>query len=47
MAPSAREFIEKWRTGSAAHALNERAGAQPHFIDLCRLLGQPTPAAWK
>ena len=43
MAPSAREFIEKWRTGSAAHALNERAGAQPHFIDLCRLLGVPEP----
>lgn len=43
MAPSAREFIEKWRTGSAAHALNERAGAQSHFIDLCRLLGVPEP----
>ena len=35
-----QEFIEKWR-GSA---LNERAFAQEHFIDLCRLIGHPTPA---
>ena len=34
------EFIRKWRT----HALTERAAAQEHFIDLCRLLGHPTPA---
>lgn len=33
-------FIAKWRT----HALNERASAQEHFIDLCRLVGHPTPA---
>ncbi len=33
-------FIRKWRT----HALTERAAAQEHFIDLCRLVGHPTPA---
>ena len=30
--------------GGNAHDLNERAGAQAHFIDLCRLLGVPEPA---
>ena len=25
--------------------MNERSAAQEHFIDLCRLLGEPTPAA--
>lgn len=35
-----RQFISKWKT----HALTERAAAQEHFIDLCRLLGHPTPA---
>ena len=39
----AQEFIRKWSPGSPAHELNERAGAQPHFIDLCRLLGMPEP----
>ncbi len=39
----AREFIDKWRPGAAAHGLNERAGAQAHFIDLCRVLGVPEP----
>ena len=34
------EFIAKWRSS----ALNERAASQEHFIDLCRLLGEPTPA---
>jgi hypothetical protein len=34
------EFITRWR----ASALTERAAAQPHFIDLCRLLDEPTPA---
>ena len=34
------EFIVKWR----ASALKERSAAQEHFIDLCRLLGEPTPA---
>ena len=35
-----QEFIAKWR----ASELNERSAAQEHFIDLCRLLGEPTPA---
>ncbi len=38
MTPSV--FIHKWR-GSE---LKERSGSQEHFIDLCRLLGEPTPA---
>ena len=38
MTPAA--FIAKWR----ASELKERSGAQEHFIDLCRLLGEPTPA---
>ena len=35
------EFITKWRASSA---LKERSAAQEHFIDVCRLLGEPTPA---
>ena len=38
MTPDA--FIAKWR----ASELKESAAAQEHFIDLCRLLGEPTPA---
>ena len=34
------EFIRKWR----ASELKERSASQEHFIDLCRLLGEPTPA---
>ncbi len=34
------EFIAKWRVAQ----LKERSAAQEHFIDLCRLLGEPTPA---
>ena len=34
------EFINKWH----ASVLKERSASQEHFIDLCRLLGQPTPA---
>jgi len=33
-------FITKW----SRVTLPERAASQEHFIDLCRLLGQPTPA---
>jgi hypothetical protein len=40
-----QEFITKWGPGGPAHALNERQGAQPHFIDLCQLLGVPTPGS--
>jgi hypothetical protein len=39
----AGDFIRKWGPGSPAHELNERAGAQAHFIDLCRVLGVPEP----
>ncbi|HYV19373.1 MAG TPA: DNA methyltransferase [Verrucomicrobiae bacterium] len=35
-----QEFIRKW----SASTLKERSGSQEHFIDLCRMLGQPTPA---
>ena len=34
------EFIAKWRNSE----LKERSGSQEHFIDLCRLLGEQTPA---
>ena len=35
-----REFIHKWRPSQ----LRERQASQEHFIDLCRLLDEPTPA---
>ncbi|HYE60704.1 MAG TPA: DNA methyltransferase [Phycisphaerales bacterium] len=38
MTPAA--FVAKWSRVN----LPERAASQEHFIDLCRLLGQPTPA---
>jgi hypothetical protein len=38
MTPQA--FVEKWQRVE----LPERAASQEHFIDLCRMLGQPTPA---
>ncbi len=34
------EFIRKWQDNQ----LTERASAQEHFIDLCRLFDHPTPA---
>ena len=34
------QFVYKWQ----ASELKERSGAQEHFIDLCRLLDEPTPA---
>src|SRR6266571_1604759 len=33
------EFAVKWKGSTAT----ERAAAQEHFIDLCRLIGVPTP----
>lgn len=33
-------FAEKW----AKSKLSERSAYQQHFLDLCRMLGQPTPA---
>jgi len=34
-----QDFTRKWKANVRA----ERAAAQEHFIDLCRLLGEPTP----
>jgi hypothetical protein len=34
------EVIAKWKKAD----LKERSAAQEHFIDLCRLVGHPTPA---
>jgi hypothetical protein len=34
------EFIKKWKAAN----LKERSAAQEHFLDLCRLLEEPTPA---
>src|SRR5215213_4305350 len=34
-----QEFVSRWR----GVALKERSASQSHFIDLCRLLDQPTP----
>lgn len=34
------DFVAKWTRVE----LSERAASQEHFIDLCRMLGQPTPA---
>lgn len=34
-------FVEKWSKAQ----LSERAASQEHFIDLCHLIGQPTPAS--
>ena len=36
--PTPAEFVAKWQGSTRA----ERAAAQEHFIDLCRMLGQPT-----
>ena len=40
-----QEFIAKWGPGGPAYGLNEKQGAQAHFIDLCQLLGVPTPGS--
>ena len=37
---TAQEFVQKW----APSELRERQGSQEHFLDLCRLLDEPTPA---
>ena len=39
------DFIAKWGPGGPAAGLSERAGAQPYFMDLCALLGVPTPGS--
>jgi hypothetical protein len=35
-----QQFIAKWQ----ASTLSERSACHEHFLDLCKLLGQPTPA---
>lgn len=37
--PTPAEFVAKWQGSTRT----ERAAAQEHFIDLCRMVGQPTP----
>jgi len=37
---SPQEFVVKWRSAT----LKERSAAQEHFIDVCHLVGQQTPA---
>lgn len=39
------EFIAKWAAGGPAFHLNEEQGAQTYFLDLCQVLGVPTPAS--
>lgn len=34
------KFVNKWK----AAELKERSAAQEHWIDVCRMIGQPTPA---
>ena len=35
-----QDFVQKWSPST----LRERQGSQEHFIDLCRMLEEPTPA---
>ena len=35
-----QEFVNKWRGSTST----ERQAYQQHFIDLCHLVGHPTPA---
>src|SRR5438874_332639 len=39
-ADAAARFVDKWSRA----ALTERAASHEHFLDLCRLLDQPSPA---
>jgi hypothetical protein len=38
---AAERFVEKWGNSE----LSERAASHEHFIDLCHLIDQPTPAS--
>ena len=40
---TAQEFVAKWSKST----LKESSASQEHFIDLCRLVGHPTPAEGK
>ena len=35
-----QEFVSKWRRSE----LKENAASQEHFLDICQMLGHPTPA---
>ena len=35
-----QEFVHKWKKAT----LSERSAAQQHFLDICNLIGHPTPA---
>ncbi len=37
---SPREFVDKWRYSTRT----ERSASQEHFLDLCRMVGHPSPA---
>ena len=37
---SPQEFVSKWSKSS----LKEKSASQEHFIDICHLVGHPTPA---
>ncbi len=37
------DFLRKWGAGGLGHGLNERQGAQQHFVELCAVLGVPAP----
>ena len=41
-----RDFVAKWSQAALKEraGAQERAGAHEHFIDVCRLVGHPTPA---
>src|SRR5665213_3970290 len=38
---SVADFVNRWKI----NANTERASAQSHFLDLCDMLGEPSPAA--
>jgi hypothetical protein len=38
---AAERFVEKWGNSE----LSQRVASHEHFIDLCRLIDQPTPAS--
>jgi SAM-dependent methyltransferase len=38
-----QEFIGHWSLGGGGYGMSERAGAQPHFIGLCKLLSVAEP----
>ncbi len=37
------DFIAHWSPGGGGYGMNERAGAQSHFMGLCALLGVDAP----